>query len=227
MRRWRRNVAMLLHLTWRVDPRAASTGFGAHMLAGLANPLAALLLGLLVDATLAHDGTRMLVLALALALAWVASIAGGNFGNWLVNGLQEQMAIHVERDLIRLTTGIPGIEHHEHDAHLDQLALLREQRHRLSLVTFTLADLLAVGVQLLGSAVALARVDLLLLALPAFAIPNMLLTTRAERLVHAARDRTAPAVRLARHLYELGTKQESNWKTYLARLEQAGKRREP
>ena len=29
------------------------------------------------------------------------------------------------------------------------------------------------------------------------------------------------------YLYELGTKQESNWKTYLARLEQAGKSRAP
>jgi DUF971 family protein len=28
------------------------------------------------------------------------------------------------------------------------------------------------------------------------------------------------------YLYELGVKQESNWKTYLARLEQAGKSRE-
>jgi len=29
------------------------------------------------------------------------------------------------------------------------------------------------------------------------------------------------------YLYELGTKRESNWKTYLARLAQAGKSREP
>ena len=29
------------------------------------------------------------------------------------------------------------------------------------------------------------------------------------------------------YLYELGAKQESNWKTYLARLEQAGKSRDP
>lgn len=29
------------------------------------------------------------------------------------------------------------------------------------------------------------------------------------------------------YLYELGTKQESNWKSYLARLEQAGKSRDP
>jgi DUF971 family protein len=29
------------------------------------------------------------------------------------------------------------------------------------------------------------------------------------------------------YLYDLGTKQESNWKAYLARLEQAGKSRDP
>ncbi len=29
------------------------------------------------------------------------------------------------------------------------------------------------------------------------------------------------------YLHELGTKQESNWKSYLARLEQAGKSRDP
>jgi DUF971 family protein len=29
------------------------------------------------------------------------------------------------------------------------------------------------------------------------------------------------------YLYELGEKQESNWKTYLARLQAAGKSREP
>ena len=29
------------------------------------------------------------------------------------------------------------------------------------------------------------------------------------------------------YLHELGVKRESNWKSYLARLEQAGKRREP
>jgi DUF971 family protein len=29
------------------------------------------------------------------------------------------------------------------------------------------------------------------------------------------------------YLHELGTKQESNWKTYLSRLERAGKAREP
>ena len=29
------------------------------------------------------------------------------------------------------------------------------------------------------------------------------------------------------YLYELGTKQESNWKTYLARLQAAGKSRDP
>ena len=205
MRAWRSNVAMLLRLVWRVEPRMASAGFVTHVLAGLANPLAALLLGLLVDATIAREGTRMTALAVALALAWVAAIAGGNFGMWIVNGLQERMAIFVERDLIRLTTEIPDVEHHEHDAHLDQVALLREQRHRFSLVAFSLAELLAIVVQLAGSAVALAGVDLLLLLLPAFAIPNLLLTARAERMVHAARDRTAGGLRLANHLYEVAT----------------------
>ena len=117
----------------------------------------------------------------------------------------EKAGAAIDRRLIELMAGVPGIEHHERPEYLDRLDVLREERARLAWMTNAMAGMVRVAVQLVASGILLAGLDPILLLLPLVGIVSFFTGRRAQDLTIAARERTAERERLRHHLFETAT----------------------
>ncbi|NLF03806.1 MAG: ABC transporter ATP-binding protein [Actinomycetales bacterium] len=171
-----------------------------------AMPLAAPALAILTDAAVAGDGVRAGWAAVAVAVLAVLALTAGHFAHVFYFELGERVQLAVERDLIDLANGSAGLEHHERPDYADRLRVLRQE---LDWAGWTSMEILfsavglAVGVSI--TATLLATLDPVLLLLPAFAIPSLLLGRKAEALMGDAREAAAPHTRRLRHLVRLAT----------------------
>ena len=200
-----RAAAASIGIMVRADPWRA---LGSGLLFTAATPAEVLtavwLKGLVNAAVAAQSGAVIRFAALiggAAAFVFVAVIAGIN----LLIPLIENVGVYVDERLIELSTGTPGLSHHELPEHADKIELLRLQRGELSGVS---SLYIQVGGVLLQSVIALGllvREDSALLLLPQFAIPTMIATFYGAQLQQRSTDLSAESVRRARHLFELAT----------------------
>jgi len=162
-------------------------------------------LKLLVDAAAAGDGEGVLVAAAGLG----ATGASGRLASWagtrMFFPLKERTGMYLDRRLVELAAGTPGLEHHERPEYVSQVEMLRLESHVLAGGGNAVSGALAVVVQAGATAAVLASVNPLLLTVPLFAVPSFWAATRAERLRQAALDGGAEDYRRARHLFELAT----------------------
>lgn len=117
--------------------------------------------------------------------------------------LRENTQLYLDSHLMRLTAGLPGLEHHEVPEYLDRLELIRRERHYLANpfnpISWTFASVVATG-----SAVALlATVHPVLALLPLAAVPAALATGRFEQEQVDLIERQAEDSRVLGHLSEL------------------------
>ena len=199
-------VAALLRLAYRTDPRRFLVALALMLLQAVALPLAAPALAGLTDAAVAGDARRATVYAVVVAGLVVAALTAGHFAHIFYFELGDRAALRLERDLIDLTNGSVGLEHHERPDYADRLQILRTELYRSgwgSMQALLSSIGLAIAVVITG--VLLARLNLWLLALPLAAVPPLLLGKRAEGIVGAARETAALENRRARHLFGLAT----------------------
>lgn len=200
-----RGFRVLLSFSFRVAPRQATLFLLCGALMALSVPATSYGAKLLVDAAVArniHGGLR--------AAALLSLIVGIGLINVLyyvdlLFTVVEKAGAALDRRLMALLGGIEGLAHHERPANLDQLALLRERRTELAWMTNATAGLLRVAVQLVVSAILLARLQPLLLLLPLVGIVSFLAGKRARDLQQRAEEATTEAERLRKHLFEQAT----------------------
>jgi ATP-binding cassette subfamily B protein len=196
----------LLALSWRTS-RAKLLLAGVLMLAqAAAMPLAALALGVLTDAALAHDTGRAEAAALVVTAFVIGALTAGHFAHIAYFELGELNFLRMDRQLLDLTGGSPGLEQHERPEYADKVQVLTGELNRVSWVGMqaVLSGIsLAVGIAL--TSVLLAMLNPWLLLLPLAAAPPILLGRKAEALSADARDAAAGPTRLALHLCGLAT----------------------
>ncbi len=105
-------------------------------------PLAALGIKWIVDATTTGVDTTPGVALLVTSLA--VTLLARSLTTPLGDTLAERIFLHVEADLLRLTTSIPSLAHHEDRVLADRISLLEQQRRRLGAVWQLLAGVAAV-----------------------------------------------------------------------------------
>lgn len=198
-------LKLMLGFAFRADRRSA---IGAFVLWGIFSAtmvLPSLWLRFLVDGVTRRDSMLAMLAAAAIALSF--SIAG--ITNWtginLANTLSERTSLLIDQSLIDLTTKIPGIEHHERPDYLRELDLLRNQRWLLSATVGPVIGNFGTLVTLLITGFLLASIHPLLLALPIFAIPSLVVAAKQEKRVQQTREETVETERLANHLFEQST----------------------
>jgi ATP-binding cassette, subfamily B, bacterial len=205
MREALRGYAVTLALGFRAAPVQATGQLLTGLLTALALPLAAYGGKLLVDAAVAGDLRDGLLaaglLALTIALVLVLVFYYVDF-LWAVFERANALA---DRRLMTLMGGAHGLAHHERPDYLDQVHRIREQRHLLSAMVNATAGTMRATVTLVATALLLARVHPLLLALPAFAVLSVWVGNRSKNLDVTAQEATSEPERLRRHLFELGT----------------------
>ncbi|HEX2187077.1 MAG TPA: ABC transporter ATP-binding protein, partial [Chloroflexota bacterium] len=117
----------------------------------------------------------------------------------------EQAGQDIDRQLMGLTTSIPGLEHHERPEFADELELVRSQRHLLSRMTNAVVLNLRVWISLVGGAVLLSQLHPLLVLLPLFGLGSMVTGRRANAILQQTEEANAERDRLRHHLFNLTT----------------------
>jgi ATP-binding cassette subfamily B protein len=168
-------------------------------------PLVGLWSKLLLDGVREQNAAK----AQTAGLLLVASLVGGWFCDlisWrLCLSLDDRIGFALQKRLFDLTTRLTGIEQHETPAYLDKIQLIRENERVLSSAFYTLPMHAADVARALTVFALLGAVHPLLLLLPLFAVPTLLVSSRLEWRNHRAEVATAERMRLGRHLFETAT----------------------
>ncbi|GAB3407502.1 ABC transporter ATP-binding protein [Flindersiella endophytica] len=119
--------------------------------------------------------------------------------------MNDRAYVHLHRELLRLTAGIPGIAHHEDPAVADRIGLLREQARNMSYSLGGLAFGLASAVNGFAVLGILGSVHPALLVLPVLGLTRVWAAAVSGNLQQRAAEESAPQRRLAGQLAGLTT----------------------
>ena len=194
-----------LKLGYRAEPLLIVIAFVTTVGAALPDALFALGLKLLVDSVVSGDDGGIAWTALLLAglatLTWFLKLLGERANRRFA----DRCTVLIESHVARLQASVASIEHHERPDYLDRLAILRDQ-------VFTLNHLYGSLFMATGSVLRLIlTVGLLMSVHPAtvvvalVAIPTVYVSTWRAAAERLAEERAAPDMRLARHLFTVGT----------------------
>ncbi|MFL6163720.1 MAG: ABC transporter ATP-binding protein [Jatrophihabitantaceae bacterium] len=195
----------LLRFAWRLSHRKTMTAIVLMMSAAAAGPLIAVSLGLMTDAIvsgrqLAATGYGAAVAALAIvALSFVV------FAFVVYHELAELAELDFGEQLMILSNGSVGMEHHERADYADMLTVLHPESKRFPYALFALFNIFGLILAVVFTAVLLAHLNPVLLLLPPAAVPPLLAGRRAERILDQARTDTAEPTRVALNLFRLSS----------------------
>jgi ATP-binding cassette subfamily B protein len=171
-----------------------------------AMPLAAPALAALTNAALAHDAPRVTDAAVAVAALTMAGLVAGHFGHIFYFELGEMVQLALERDLVDLSNGSAGLEHHERPDYADKLRVVSQEVNWAGWsVMNMLFSTVGLGIGVVITAFLLASLNAWLLLLPLFALPSLVLGRRGEVVMGKAREDAAPFTRRVRHVLRLAT----------------------
>jgi ATP-binding cassette subfamily B protein len=190
---------------YEAEPRLLVVSFGLSLLAAVPDALLAVWLKLLADGVLAHD--RRLVIASAVGLALTAPATWFlRVMSWRIQRhFRERVTIALETHVARLQASVATIEHHERPEYLDRLAMLRDQVFVLDHMYMSLFSTCGWILRLGVTVALLIAIHPALALLAAFAIPTVLTAAWRPGVERLAQERSAPANRLARHLFVTAT----------------------
>ncbi|NUR69662.1 MAG: ABC transporter ATP-binding protein [Hamadaea sp.] len=195
----------ILVTAWRLDRRRAAAAVALMLGGAAAAPLMAYALGRMTDALADRDGTAAAVAGgIAGALA-IAMLTFSHFAHIAYFELAEMAEEDFDAQLMEVSNGTPGIEHHEQPEQADAITILRQEGRQFENAMDALMNGVGLVVAMAITAVLLARVDPLLLLLPVAALPPLIAGRRAERFRDRARTRTAEPTRVALNLVHLST----------------------
>jgi ATP-binding cassette subfamily B protein len=165
--------------------------------------LFALWLKLLIDGLHQTDSARLTLAAAGLA----ASLAGVTVLSYAGNRVEATLRDRAKH-LVRLRTldlmgKTPTLEIHENPEHLAQLEAFRQEGHAFANVFPSLIESFATLVRVAMTSLLLASVDPLLLVLPLFGAPALLLSPRTSGLFYLGVQRASVPQRRSEHLLEL------------------------
>ncbi|HUP87382.1 MAG TPA: ABC transporter ATP-binding protein [Acidimicrobiales bacterium] len=200
-----RSVWYMTVLAFRADAPRATGALVAGALNAAGFPIGAYLTSRVITHVVALDGDGALRAVVLLAVVGIASMTASLVRLDLRFRMEESTALLIDRDLVALTTGMPGLEHHERPEHLDRMELLRAQRRMLSSSVAAIIENFGTVAAIVTTTSLLATIDARLLLLPAFGIPSVVASARTRRWFQQVEERTAERLRGAEHLYDLAT----------------------
>lgn len=196
-----RTIRFLVGLSFRADPLRTLVVLIVTPLQNVGAALTGLWLKIIVDAALAGDAQKATWSSLALATSVGANHLLTVVIAKLRIGLEDRTGLLLDQRLMELTSGVPGIEHHERPEYLDRLEQLRYRRWLLRRSLSSIVGGLGVSARAVGTAALLATVHPAMLLLPLFAIPTVLVGIRLEKLSETVRKKIAEPNRLANRLF--------------------------
>ncbi|TDO64029.1 ATP-binding cassette subfamily B protein [Kribbella sp. VKM Ac-2571] len=198
-----RVIATMLRLAWQADRAAAVLAFVLAGLGAITQSLYGLWLKFIVDGIHTGSPLPLGVGAVGGVVSIAASVAVAYGGQRAQSRLRDHTRYLMNAQILNLVSATPTLELHENPHHLSELYAFQREGHQLSQVLPRMVELCAVTVQIVTTAVLMVLVDPLLLALPLFAVPSLLVSFRTSRIFRDSGRRAAGPARLAEHLVEL------------------------
>jgi ATP-binding cassette subfamily B protein len=194
-----------LRLGYQAEPRLIVTAFATTVGAALPDALFAFGLALLADAVVDGDDGGIAATAALLAglatLTWFLKLIGDRANRRFA----DRCTVRIESHVAGLQASVAGIEHHERPDYLDRLAILRDQVFTLNHLYGSLFSTTGAILRLVLTVVLLMTVHPALVLLALVAVPAVFVSTWRAAAERAAEESAAPQLRLARHLFLLGT----------------------
>jgi ATP-binding cassette subfamily B protein len=194
MRETFRSGLTLFGLVIRSAPLLAAAEFSAAIIIAIAVPLQTYGLGLVVDGIAADDGVLRGMVVLAGGI--VAYFGCRILSSAVQSAMEDRVEGSLNRELLAITTGIPGLEHHERPDVADRLAVIREESRYLKYGATTLAGAIAVAVGSITVLALLIVVHPLFILLPLLGVVRVWCAGRAGRLRLRAMEATADRHRM-------------------------------
>ena len=203
-RRRLRAMGRMAALAWRADRAGAvlMVVFGIVATADVARLVA---VKALIEAAVDGDTTGAAVAVLVLSAFGAIGRINNNYGAQRRHIFQERTNLAVDRHLMDISAGLPGLEHHERPQFATQLELLRQQSAALAqIITVAYATMEAV-LRLVASVLVLASIAAPLAFLPLFAVPAILATRAAWRIDARTQERLVEFGRRSGQIYTIAT----------------------
>lgn len=216
-----RAARRMLGFAWAADRRLAAWTFVLVVAQALPSALVALWLKLLVDGASSHragQAATVTLAALATALS-VTLVAGTDFaGSRVRMALLDRTKHLLDRRLLELVGGTPSLTIQETPAHLRQVELLQAESWEFGAAVPAVLDSITTVVRVLITLVLLASVSPLLLTLPLFGLPIVLLSGRTAGLFSTGSELAAEPTRRAAMLYDLAANRSAAKELRLLRI---------
>jgi ATP-binding cassette, subfamily B, bacterial len=212
----------MLGFAWTADRRLAAAAFGLVAVDAAASSLLGLWLKLFVDSITSRGNGPARTGALAAGLAIAASVtmlAATDFASSQVRiALLDRTKHLLDRRLLELVGGTPTLVIQETPRHLRQLELLQAESWEFGAAVPAVLDGATTLVRILVTLVLLASVSPLLLALPVFGLPIVILSRHTAGLYSRGNELAAEPSRRAEMLYYLAASRPAAKEIRLLRL---------
>ncbi len=200
-----RSVGLVLASSFRAAPARTAAALALYPLGYLETPFVALGLKAAADGAIGGDAAMLTTAVLVLVTGFCVFHILDHTAWQLCLDLEDRVGMVLDRRIGELVSSAPGLDHFERPEYLARLEMLRERGWMLGRAMYTLPMNLADVVRAVVTFCLLAAVHPLLLLLPLFGLPSLLIDSRAERKVRDTEEACVDAIRRCRHLYELST----------------------
>jgi ATP-binding cassette subfamily B protein len=195
----------LLRFAWRLSRGKTAAAIVLMMSAQAAAPLIAVFLGRMTNAILSGRQFAASCYGAVVAGLAIVALAFVVFAFVVYYELAELAELDFGEQLMTLSNGSAGMEHHERSDYADMLTVLHPESKRFPYALLALFNIFGLILAVVFTAVLLARLNPVLLLLPPAAVPPLLGGRRAERILDQARTDTAEPTRIALNLFRLSS----------------------
>ncbi|HEU5271873.1 MAG TPA: ABC transporter ATP-binding protein [Jatrophihabitans sp.] len=195
----------LFRFAWRASHRLTLIAVLLFVAAATSAPLIAASLGLMTNAIISRQRGAAAWYGAAVAVFAILGVSAVVFALVAYFELAELAELDFGDQLMTLSNGSVGMEHHGRPDYADLLTVMHSESKRFAYALLALFNILALTLAVAFGAVLLARLNPLLLLLPPAAVPPLLAGRRAERTLDRARTDTAESTRIARNLFRLAS----------------------
>ena len=192
-------------IAYRAEPKLLVISIASVVISAVPDVLVALWLKLISDGLQEGRRTKVILAALGVAVSAAATWLLSVLRSRLDRRFRDRVSIALEAHVADLHARVATIEHHERPEYMDRLAMLRDQVFTLDHMFLSLFTTLGWILRLLFTIVLLASIHPALLLLALFAIPTVSMATWRPAVERKVEEAAAPKMRLARHVFTLGT----------------------
>jgi ATP-binding cassette, subfamily B, bacterial len=208
----------MLGFAWAADRKLASWTFTLLTAQAILASLFALWLRLFVDSATGHRSIMTLVAAAAIGASIAAAAAAGYASDRTQMTLGDKTYFLLNSRLLALVGRSPTLRIHQTPAHLRELELLQDETWEFGQAVPAIVSAITTIVQIGITAVLLASISPLLLLLPAFGLPTLLLSSHSAGLFDTGSRLAAEPSRRALMLYDLAADRTAAGELRLFRL---------